>query len=82
MRNKISFALFDFNNLIVFQLGSALGFLLPSVMVRDSSDMSVIRNSLRKMHATIAVASTIIFILILLRKYIIIKYKLLVRKKL
>ncbi|XKL61429.1 hypothetical protein PGB90_008486 [Kerria lacca] len=48
------------------QLGSALTFLVPTLMVQNSEDMNVITEGLRNMHTVIAIMSTVILILMIL----------------
>lgn len=53
----------------IFQLGIALGFLLPPLMVHNSDNLRDISSSLSRMFYGFAIFSTVIFILIFFCKY-------------
>lgn len=53
----------------LFQLGIALGFLLPPLMVHNSDNLRDISSSLSRMFYGFAIFSTVIFILIFFCKY-------------
>lgn len=53
----------------VFQLGVALGFLLPPLLVHDSDDFQDIAASLSRMFFGTAIFTTVVFVLIYLCKF-------------
>ncbi|XP_065211571.1 uncharacterized MFS-type transporter C09D4.1-like isoform X2 [Planococcus citri] len=47
------------------QVGGAIGFKLPSLMIHDNSNTAVIEDGLRRMHCSIAALSTLVLLLII-----------------
>lgn len=57
------------NHVLNFQIGSAISFLLPTILVADDLNSEVIENGLFRMHTYVAIAEAIDLILIILCKY-------------
>lgn len=53
----------------LFQLGIAVGFLFPPMLVKSSDDLAVIGEGLQLMYYIVAAISSVILVLILLCKY-------------
>jgi len=53
----------------IFQLGAALGFLIPPMIVHDSDSLEDIGNDLWKMFVCFAIMNTAVFFLVLWCKY-------------
>lgn len=55
---------------LLFQLGIALGFLLPPLLVKNSDNMDVIAAGLSLMFYSIAIFNSILLLIILLCEYL------------
>lgn len=51
-----------------FQLGIAIGFLLPPMLVKNSDNLDDIGNDLESLFYYVAIATTVLFVLILFCK--------------
>lgn len=54
--------------ILIFQLGAALGFLIPPMIVQDSENLEDIGSDLWTMFVSFAVVDTVVFLLVIWSK--------------
>lgn len=54
----------------MLQFGVATGFVVPPLLVKHSTDISVVEDGLRLMYYSVAVITTVILFLVILCKYL------------